>query len=407
MAIQDLTPQLRTRLSRVERAVGWFVLLATLLMLAGFGYYVHLTLQRKGVFLTKISYQTGVANAAGLKVGNPVKLMGFDVGEITRIEANDPWAYYNTTVYFEIREPYYGYLWSDSMVKIAPADFLGNRLLEVTKGRYGLPTVEEEMRVSQGWFSRTNRVAIGLLDHDYLALLKEQGRPAGQAFKEKPKRFYRPLEPGLAYWLSPEETPAITERLDQLAQMLNQKGALGDLLLPTNLNARLDQTLASVQAVLGYLTNQPGAVGTMFLPTNTLTELNGTLQNLKTLTARFNAEPGAAGQLLLPTNLVAQLDLTLSRLNSEAGFLGERIIPPSTIASLNLTLTNAAGIASNLNVQLGANTAMLSQVSSLITNTDALIQGLKRHWLLRGAFQEPRTNRPALRPTTGKGASKL
>lgn len=38
MAVQDLTPQLRTRLSRVERAVGWFVILATLLLLASFAY---------------------------------------------------------------------------------------------------------------------------------------------------------------------------------------------------------------------------------------------------------------------------------------------------------------------------------------------------------------------------------
>ena len=34
MALQDLTPQLRTRLSRMERTVGWFVFLATALLLA-------------------------------------------------------------------------------------------------------------------------------------------------------------------------------------------------------------------------------------------------------------------------------------------------------------------------------------------------------------------------------------
>jgi len=33
MALQDLTPQLRTRLSRMERAVGWFVFVATALLL--------------------------------------------------------------------------------------------------------------------------------------------------------------------------------------------------------------------------------------------------------------------------------------------------------------------------------------------------------------------------------------
>jgi hypothetical protein len=406
MAIQDLTPQLRTRLSRVERAVGWFVLLATLLMLAGFGYYVHHTLQRKGVFLTKITYQTGVANAAGLAVGNKVKLMGFDVGEITKIEANDPWAYYNTTVYFQIREPYFGYLWSDSLVKVAAADFLGNRNLEVTKGRYGLPTVDEEVRTTTGWFPRTNRVAVGVLDRDYMDRLKQQGREPAQVFKEKRRLFYRSIEPGVAYWLEPEETPAITERFDQLARMLNQKGALGDLLVPTNLNARLDLTLASLQGVIESLTNRPGAAGELLIPTNTLAELDATLHGLKGLTASLNAKPGAVGELLFPTNLVSQLETTLARLNSEPGFLGERILPPSTITNLNLSLAHLSGVASNLHAQVDANTALLSQISSLITNTDLLIQGLKRHWFLRSAFQS-RTNRPSLRPITAKGATKL
>ena len=40
MALQDLTPQLRTRLSRLERIVGIFVAIATLLMrLAGISRY--------------------------------------------------------------------------------------------------------------------------------------------------------------------------------------------------------------------------------------------------------------------------------------------------------------------------------------------------------------------------------
>ena len=41
MALQDLTPQLRTRLNRMERAVGWFVLLATALLIFGFAYYLE------------------------------------------------------------------------------------------------------------------------------------------------------------------------------------------------------------------------------------------------------------------------------------------------------------------------------------------------------------------------------
>src|SRR5712675_1771991 len=100
MALQDLTPQLRTRLSRMERAVGWFVILATVLLLCGFGYYIYAMAERKGWFLKKITYQTCVSSAAGLKIGDPVKLMGFDVGDLTAIIPNDPQEYYNITIQF-------------------------------------------------------------------------------------------------------------------------------------------------------------------------------------------------------------------------------------------------------------------------------------------------------------------
>src|SRR5438093_10218559 len=130
MPLQDLTPQLRTRLSRVERAVGLFVTLATALLLAGFVYYVYHTAKRRGWLVSKVPFFTFVQNAAGLKVGDPVKLLGFDAGEITEITPMDPGFYYNVYVQFLIRSPHYGYLWKDSQAKITAADFLGKRSLE-------------------------------------------------------------------------------------------------------------------------------------------------------------------------------------------------------------------------------------------------------------------------------------
>src|SRR5262245_61555972 len=56
MALQDLTPQLRTRMGRVERWVGLFVLGAALLLLGAFAYYIAHTAHRKGWFLTKVPY---------------------------------------------------------------------------------------------------------------------------------------------------------------------------------------------------------------------------------------------------------------------------------------------------------------------------------------------------------------
>ncbi len=125
MAIQDLTPQLRTRLRRVERIVGFFVVVAVLVLVAGFTYYLYHMAQRKGWFIPKSPYFTFVNSAEGLKVGDPVALMGFEVGNITVITAQPPGAEHRVYVGMEVRSPYYGYIWSDSKVRIAAAGLLG------------------------------------------------------------------------------------------------------------------------------------------------------------------------------------------------------------------------------------------------------------------------------------------
>src|SRR5512133_375344 len=142
MALQDLTPQLRTRLSRMERAVGWFVMLALAALLFGFAYYVYNTAERKGWFLTKAPYFTFIAGATGLKVGDPVTLMGFDAGTITEIKPMPAEQFvYNVYVEFVLKYPNYGYIWTEgSRAKVATADLLGKRVLEVSKGTGGYPS---------------------------------------------------------------------------------------------------------------------------------------------------------------------------------------------------------------------------------------------------------------------------
>ena len=51
MPLQDLTPQLRTRLGRLERVVGLFVSIAVLLMIAGLALYLQRQARSRGWFL--------------------------------------------------------------------------------------------------------------------------------------------------------------------------------------------------------------------------------------------------------------------------------------------------------------------------------------------------------------------
>jgi hypothetical protein len=308
MAIQDLTPQLRTRLQRVEKIVGAFVLLAILALVVGFGFYLHHLAEQKGWFIQKCPYFTFVKSAEGLKVGDPVVLMGFSVGNITTITAQSP-EQHRVFVGFEVRSPYYGYIWSDSKVRIGAAGFLGSRQLEITAGVAGEATVYEvggrisELRMHSGRHKPIREVKKGVL-------------------------------------LEPDEEPSLSDEAQALVGEIKQ--AL------------------------------PGI----------LSQVSVVLTNTAQLTANANE---------IATNMV----VVTANLRNPNGSLGEWILTPemqtnlnANLVSLDNTLQNLAAITSNLNTQVQTNNTMLTRVNTLVADTDNLVQGLKKHWLLRGVFQK-------------------
>lgn len=567
--MQDLTPQLRTRLGRVERAVGLFVLLATVVLVTGFGYYVYHTAKRKGWFVTKVQYSTSLDSAAGIKVGDPVKLMGFDVGEITRIEGERPDGVFNVYIEFNVRAPYFGYLWTaGSKVRVSPSDFLGNRIVEVTKGTNWIPThltwevreytpvqaaalpdlanklfldvievpvvtgkvltpafvvedisdlsglvthllertnpvsqyvtarfdegtrnrlarykgavrdlrplqealVEEFSKLLEGpsldgglrsagvalpestqrlaaespagdqlirlnrlllehaypqEISRTRRVTVPLaaLDRGLLERMADAGVPTVRVADRAPnakasetekaklityawdleKSRYEPYTSTTKpYWLAPVESPALTERLDQLVRETEE--ALPSIFAFTN---QLAQILDSAVRV----TTNTDAL---------LVQVRPLLTNLTLITATLTNGDGALGRWLLPADMYAQTMTTLTNANDALTNVSATLTNAGTMltaANTNLTylvtqlnppLQNLSTVISNLNSQVQANTNFVSTLQGLLAHTDDLIQGLKRHWLFRGAFKEKPTNAPAKAPPkqykTPKGA---
>jgi ABC-type transporter Mla subunit MlaD len=288
--------------------------------------------------------------------------MGFDVGEIVDIEAEaaqNSWARtnnYNVVIQFRIKAPYYGYILSDSKVKVASADLLGKRVLEVTRGVTGVVTVTEIEPGKPG----------GILNHhkdasnaDYLALTKDY----------------------FGYWIKADESPALTERLDTLANQV--QSALPNFFQLTN---QLSQVLSNATDLTGHLDE-------------TTLQTRPLLANLNVISAQLTNGPGALGEWLLPPKLAQQLKQTLASAHSTLDAAGNTLTNADTnlvriATSLNETLLNLANITSNLNKQVQANDQMLSQISAAVVHADELVQGLKRHWLLRSAFKE----KPAAKP---------
>jgi len=320
-----------------ERWVGVFVMAAVLLLLVGFAYYLYHTAERKGWLVPHAPYFTYVMTGDGLNIGDPVTLMGFNVGAITGITAQSPGGSNRVYVAFEVRKPYYGYILSDSHVSITMSGFLGSRRLEVAPGLTGVPTIYETNGAITEVLHRGQRIP----------------------FSKAPKGVF----------LRPHEDPSVTDRAQRLLDQIEV--ALPNILAITNrLNLVLDHadTLITNSTALVVNLNQ------------TVTQLAPAVSNAVVITGNLRDPRGSLGEWVLPVDLHTNLNTSLVVLT----------------AGLNETLINLAAMTGSLSSQVQSNDQMLAGISRLVVDTDNLVQGLKKHWLLRGAFPaaKPGTNAP-------------
>lgn len=383
MALQDLTPQLRTRLRKVE----WFVVLflggTLLLMITSLAWFIKKTGDTRGWWVTEVPYYTYLPNASGIKVGSPVQMMGFKVGQVTKIEAVDlselrNWGYYGghpVFVGFNVREPYPGYITSDSKLKLAgfPIEIAGGVTLEVTVGS------------SEGLLTTTNGNGhLGVLS-DKIAydVLENRLNTNLQVYAH-----YTPLnETKKGFFLRLDDSDTMMAQVQRILGKLDGiSGSVHDAM--PGLTNELQQTLGNVRELTESLKPalaNPGGIGKLLLPTN--------------LVARFD-QPGGIGELVIPTNLNTELVGTLSAVRTNL---------PGTLSNVNQRMTDLGPLLTNLTTgtaRLGplmtnADEALGSvksntvpRVNSLLETLDSFVAGMKRHWLFRSAFKTTPTNAP-------------
>ena len=394
MALQDLTPQLRTRLGRVERIVGLFVSVATLLLFTGFVYYLYHTAHKKGWFLTKAPYFIYLRSAAGIRVGDTVKLMGFPAGEITEVTAEKPYTYdeqgrmVDVFIKFVVHAPHFGFVWDDSVVKIRSSGLLSARFLEITKG---------------GTSGSTNKL---------YPTYQEEGGKLTKILLPNEKMYTNYLA-GAKYHLEADEPPELASQLDDVVKQV--KGAIPTVLNLTNQVAAL---LINAHAISSNLNTLSSNANKLVLAAQPI------ITNLSVITGNLKEPRGSLGDWLIPTNLNNQLEqtlgstrTTLTNANTTLTNLTATVVAAGgTLTNLNTTLNganqflghtdtnltalldnvgrsldNLANLTSNLNAQVQSNPQLVAEFGQAIVNADQLTQGLKRHWLLRSAFK---TNKP-------------
>jgi ABC-type transporter Mla subunit MlaD len=398
----------------MERAVGWFVFLATALLLFGFGYYIYHTAERKGWFKIKAPFFTYVQSSTGLSVGDPVYMMGFPVGQITKVEPQKPYEPHNVRVAFEVLDPFFRYIWTGgSYVKINAAGFLNQRQLEVTRATNGyaicvtqpvsihaldeaknlMAAAPGDWQLAQDVFNVKSNLIFHAYDHLEQVFNETNAQLLATANLESNSiyiydktvnrkrivaswdgRFhhYKIFKLGDdTAWLRAVEAPPVSDQLQAMVTQVQQ--ALPNVLTLTN----------KLAAVLDNAVNATSNLNTAIV------EARPMITNFDLVSAQLR-EPGGAMVWALGTDGNQQLQGALTNANA---------LLASTDTNLTAILIQLADITSNLNAQVQSNSNILSSVSKIVVDTDDFVQGLKRHWLLRSAFKkenaaQAKTNAP-------------
>jgi MlaD protein len=413
----------------MERFVGLFVLLAIVLMVAGFCYYLYNQALRRGWFEIRAHYYTFAASGEGIAVGDPVKLMGFEVGHVSRVFAMpargtntehrvDVNIEHNVEIDFDVVGDNYKYIWTNSTARLKDSGFLGKREIDISKGTgtnvytiYAVYPIKERSLDEVRSFAHPEKLRLAEELYEGTNLVAHAWWPAGTniskisdlhltkvwtfditaptkkitAVWDPDRHQYLPFYATNVYMLTPDEPPALMDRANALVQQVEV--ALPNFLKITN---RIDAILANSER----LTSNLNAIAAGARPT---------VENLAVITDHLKDPHGSLGEWILPTNINQQLGLALLNANGALVNVNGTVTNVNTnlvtlFEDVGQSLNNLASITSNLNNQVQANSNMLTDISSAVVHSDQFIQGLKHHWLLRSAFKEKKSKKPRTDP---------
>ena len=310
--------------------------LAAFLILFGL---IFLLTSSRGFFQKTAMLHTYMEDASGMSEGTPIRLNGFTIGELDGIaltKSADP----KKAVEFQmkVREKFLQQIPVDSVAGISAANLLGDKFINITKGR-SPQTVKEDAEIQslqaqdipelmaqmanllQTFQSIVNRI-------DSLLAGIEQGKGnIGKLLKDD--ELYTRLN-GIAI-----------EGQNLLGDVRHGKGTISKLIYEDDLYQELRAPIKRVDAILADLQSGKGSAGKLLKDPALYDEAKSSLTEIRTLLADLNAGKGTAGKLLKDDKLhqrldelVAKFNGTIDKINSGQGTLGQLLVNPQLYESL-------------------------------------------------------------------------
>jgi phospholipid/cholesterol/gamma-HCH transport system substrate-binding protein len=326
------------------KKVRWSQLKVGILGLVSFlvlAVLIFLLTSSRGLFQKKALLRTFMDDASGIAVGTPVRLNGITIGSLDQVRLTnsaDP----NRTVEFDmdVEERYLRDIPIDSVAGVGAANLLGDKFINITKGRDTAHTVQNgaEIRSQQTQdIPQLMDQSARLLDTfqtivkriDALLAGVEQGKGnIGKLLKDE--ELYSRLN-GI-----------VSEGQGLLKDIRTGKGTLSKLLYDDELYNDLRAPLKRADALLADLEAGRGTAGKLLKDPALFDEMQSTIKEIRTLAADLNAGKGTAGKLLKDDalhkrldELIGRLNGTMDKINSGQGTIGQFMVNPQLYESLN------------------------------------------------------------------------
>lgn len=306
-----------------EKKVGFFFLISLLAL----GFIIELV-QDWRPFEQQTLYQALFESAIGIKVGDPVRLAGVEVGKVKGVTLKEQKVLVDFYVVegTEIRE--------DSVAAIRQTNLLGGQFLGLDFGSESSPflpagssvTTREGTNIDQliNNFDRNQELVLGQLGE----LIEDNREPIRQ----------------------------VIARLDEVARKIDQgEGSLGRLVNDPKLYDDVQGAAASLKAISQRLEQGEGSLGRMMVDPTLFEDASAAVANLKTITDQVVAGKGTVGRLFVEEELYTNANETLAKLREIAdkiergeGTLGKLIHDEALYRESEQTMTRLNSIATKI-----------------------------------------------------------
>ncbi len=315
-------------------------ILATVAMIIAAVLIFLLTQGNGGIFTSKFHVRTYMDDSAGMADSAPVRLNGIPVGNIEHVRlsgSNDPRRV--VEIDMTIQEKYLNDIPEDSLAGISASNLLGDKYINITKGRHArhvvkggeLKSVEVQdipqlMQQSATILTQFQNIA-GRVD-SILSLVESGKGNIGKLIKDD--ELYTRIN----------ATAAQVQKL--VADVKNSNGTISKLLYDDTLYNDIRRPIGRMDDMLAQLQQGRGSAGKLLKDDELYSEARKSMADARMLLDNLKAGKGTAGKLLTDEQLykqvnlvIAKVNVTVDKLNSGQGTIGQLVVNPQLYDSMN------------------------------------------------------------------------